>query len=267
MIRLANAPCSWGINELAGDRRFTWEQVLDGIASSGYRGTELGPYGFLPTDPAVLREALEARELTLLAGFVQISDSVDQVAALLAAVGAPFLVLSDDNTALQAEAGRRTGVFLSSFDEYAARIEALARRVTETYGLEVVFHHHGGGYVETPEEVNALLERTTVGLCLDTGHMHFGGGDAVECWLSWSSRIRYLHLKDYRPVEGSYLEAVARGTFCELGKGEVDFPRLFMNMSDYDGWAVVEQDVLDPDPAYPLAAARANREYLRGQGL
>lgn len=288
MIRVANAPCSWGINELLGEARFTWQQVLDEIAATGYTGTELGPYGFLPTDPSELSDALEGRGLTLLSAFVPVGlasassherglRTALEVGELLAAMGAGFIVLADENGSvgeLVRTAGRRSGTALSGseWDVYAEGVDRIARGIYEAHGLKLVFHHHGAGYVETPAEVRALLERTDparVGLCLDTGHYHFGGGDAVACLREWGPRIPYLHFKDFVPVPGEldYLQAVSAGTFCELGKGEVDFPGVLAELAAYDGWAVVEQDVHSPAPDAPRQSALANREYLRGLGL
>ena len=74
MIRLANAPCSWGILEF--DRTTTpatYEQVVDEISATGYAGTELGDWGFMPTDPRVLRNELTRRQLQLVAAFVPIA--------------------------------------------------------------------------------------------------------------------------------------------------------------------------------------------------
>jgi len=288
VIRVANAPCSWGINELIGEARFTWQQVLDEIAATGYAGTELGPYGFMPTDPALLQDELASRGLQLLSAFVPVpladADSHErglraalQVGELLAAMGAGFIVLADENGSdpeLVRTAGHRTGTALgpAQWDVYAEGVDRIARGIYEAHGLKLVFHHHGAGYVETPDEVRALLERTDpsrVGLCLDTGHYLFGGGDAVECLREWGARIPYLHFKDFRRVPGEldYLKAVSAGTFCELGKGEVDFPGLVAQLQDYEGWAVVEQDVHSPAPDAPRRSAEHNREYLRGLGL
>jgi len=63
-------------------------------------------------------------------------------------------------------------------------------------------------------------------------------------------------------------ESVGRGVFCELGKGCVDFPGMLAALDeiDYDGWIVVEQDVL-PGMGNPRESARRNREYLRANGV
>lgn len=297
MIRLANAPVSWGIYEFKDIApRFPYGRVLDEIAATGYTGIELGPWGYLPTDPDVLRPALAARGLQLLSSYVPVALKDEaahaageahalQVGRLLAACGAQVIVLADDNGTLPelvANAGRRTGSALSSaeWDVFARGVNRIARRLHDELGLKVVFHHHCGGHVETPEETGELLSRTDaelVGLCLDTGHYHYGGGDALECVRTYGARVRYLHLKDCDPVvrarcaaEGlNYFQATQAGVFCELGKGEVHFPAVlnYMQTLGYDGWAIVEQDVLVNDLDAPRQSASRNREYLRGLGL
>jgi inosose dehydratase len=52
-----------------------------------------------------------------------------------------------------------------------------------------------------------------------------------------------------------------------LGKGDVDFPALMEELKriGYDGWGVVEQDVL-PGMGQPKESARRNRQYIRSLG-
>lgn len=296
-IRIASAPVSWGIYEFEGiEPKFPYRQVLDEIAETGYTGLELGPFGYLPTEPDVLRSELAARGLQLLSAFVPVNlvnaDAHEAGAAealkvgrLLAALGADYIVLADDNgkvAELVNTAGRRTGSMLTGaeWDVFAAGVNLIARRVHDELGLRLVFHHHGAGYVETPDETRELMSRTDsdlVGLCLDTGHWHYGGGDAVDCVREFGSRVRHLHLKDCsastaaacREQEKTYFEAVAAGVFCPLGEGMVDFAGVIAAMQalGYDGWAIVEQDILTDDPTLPKRSSQANRDYLRGLGL
>ncbi len=296
-IKVASAPVSWGIYEFEGIApKYPYTRVLDEIAATGYSGIELGPYGYLPTDPAVLRAELEPRGLQLLSAFVPVNlvnaaaheagaEAALKVGRLLAALGAHYIVLADDNgkvDLLVKEAGQRTGSALgmAAWDVVGQGVNLIARRVFEETGLKLVFHHHCGGYVETPDEVRALLARTDpelVGLCLDTGHWHYGGGDAVTAIHEFGARVRYLHLKDChaqiatacRAARKDYFEAVAAGVFCPLGQGEVDFPGvvLAMNAIRYDGWAIVEQDVLVDDLDAPKKFSQANRDYLHSIGL
>jgi inosose dehydratase len=296
-IQIGNAPVSWGIyefKELAP--KYPYTLVLDQIAETGYDGLELGPWGYLPTDPDLLRPELDQHNLRLLSSFVPVNfldenawDAGEaqalRVGYLLAALGAVCIVLADENGTvpeLVQQAGRRHGCVLSrdQWDIYARGVNRIARRVYDESGLKVVFHHHCGGYVETADEVRSLMNRTDpdlVGLCLDTGHWHYAGGDALRAVKEYGERVRYLHLKDCDPsirelaIEErmDYFAAVAAGVFCELGNGEVDFPALIGDVValGYDGWAIVEQDILDTDPDAPRQSARRNREYLRTLGL
>ena len=296
-IEIATAPVSWGIFEFAGQSsQPSWDSVLDEMVAAGYVGTELGPYGFLPTEPKVLKAALASRGLQLLSAFVpvRLADRsahaaglamARRVGAVLAACGCRHIVLSDDNAANPqrlARAGRITpadGLDDAGWRALADGVHIIARHMKDEFGLETVFHHHCAGFVETPAEVARCLELTdpaTVGLCLDTGHYAYGGGDPVACIRQHGPRVRYLHFKDVDPAvmvrartEGwDYFQAVAAGLFCELGRGGVDFPGVIaaMNGLGYDGWAVVEQDII-AGMGTPLESARRNREYLRGLGL
>ncbi|MBN9413914.1 hypothetical protein ABS71_13060 [bacterium SCN 62-11] len=291
-IRLASAPVSWGIFEFEGlEPRFPWAQVLDEIAETGYVGTELGPYGYLPTDSTQLKVELDRRNLRMLSAFVPVDltdpaahqaglETALQVGGLLAALGAPLLVLADNNGSvpeLVKQAGQRSGTYLKDWKNLADGVELVRRRLADELGLTTVFHHHCAGHVETPEEVEALLERSQVQLCLDTGHWHYAGGDAVDCLKRLGSRVGYLHFKDCHPEIAAhcrthnlnYFEAVKAGLFCPLGEGEVDFPGILAELArqGYDGWAVVEQDVLVEDLEAPRRFSQQNREYLQSIGL
>ncbi len=300
MIRVANAPCSWGVLEFEAKTATPgYAQVLDDIAQSGYAGTELGDWGFMPTDPPRLRDELGRRGLAMVGAFVTIrlSDprsyeegrqTAVETAHLLAAVSngqAPFIVLSDEPTAdpvRAREAGRvRARLSLSDdqWDEAARGVDGIARAVRDDAGLRTVFHHHCATFVETPQEIDALLQRTDpalVGLCLDSGHATYGGGTPVELLSRYRPRIWHVHFKDCEPrvarrareEKWDYQTALRHGLFCELGRGAVDFAALLRDLerSGYDGWVVVEQDVL-PTMGAPLDSAIRNRRYVRQIGL
>jgi inosose dehydratase len=297
-ISLANAPVSWGIYEFEEIApKYPYARVMDEIRETGYLGTELGPWGFYPIDPARLGPELEKRGLRLLSAYVPVTfadaSAIDQAEAsalqtarLLASQGAVAVVLADNNGTvpeLSQRAGKRAGESALSpteWDVYAAGVNHVARRIFDETGLKVVFHHHCGGYVETAEEVRHLMGRVDadlVGLCLDTGHWQFAGGDALDAVREYGTRVRYLHLKDCDPVKRQqaiaqdldYFQSTGLGVFCELGQGGVDFPALIGQMTalGYSGWAVVEQDVLVDDLDAPRASARRNREYLASIGL
>ncbi len=299
MIRLANAPCSWGVleYELEGEVG-GFEQVLDEMKGSGYEGTELGDWGFMPVDPAELSAALRKRHLELVGAFVPVAFSSETVhqsgiqaairtARLMADAGyeRAFLILADDNGSVSERtlnAGRVTpemGLGTAEWKTFANGVNLAAQRVREETGLRTVFHHHCAGFVETPREVAILMDLTDpglLGLVLDTGHYHLGGGDPVQGLKDYFERIWHVHFKDCsheiaataRSQEWEYFESLRAGVFCELGKGCADFPTIVdeLRKRAYEGWIVVEQDVL-PGMGTPQACARRNREYLQSLSL
>jgi len=297
-IKIANAPCSWGVLEfdLEGEAA-GYAQVLDEMRETGYEGTELGDWGFMPTDPVELKAELEARGLEMLAAFVPVDlsdpaahatgeETAVRTAKLLAAVAErPFLVLADDNgkhPVRTKNAGRikpGEGLTEEQWEIFATGAQRVARAVYEQTGVRTVFHHHCAGFVETPAEIERLLSMTdpeVFGLCFDAGHYMFGGGDPVEGLRKHAGRIWHVHFKDCDPKIAAksrangwdYFESVRNGIFCELGKGGVDFPaiKVVLDEMGYDGWIVVEQDVL-PGMGSPKDSARRNRDYLKSIGL
>ncbi|MBX7257286.1 MAG: TIM barrel protein [Candidatus Hydrogenedentes bacterium] len=267
-LHVGNAPCSWGTLEFegVGGERIGCGQMLDELVETGYTGTELGDWGFMPTEPDRLRAELAKRKLTMLGAFVPvalkyreahaegIAESV-KIARLLASVTEtsgthhmPFLVLADRNGTEPervANAGRVTqsmGLSEQEWRTFARGAEDVARAVLEEAGLRTVFHHHCAGYIETPEEIAQLLHRTDpalLGLVFDTGHYAFGAGaedgdGVLNALARFSERIWYMHFKDFDPAVAKsareenwdYFTAIAHGVFCELGKGCVDFAKV-----------------------------------------
>ncbi|HMB61738.1 MAG TPA: sugar phosphate isomerase/epimerase, partial [Eudoraea sp.] len=204
MIKIANAPCSWGALEFDLEEKSEevgFEQVLNEIRDTGYMGTELGDWGYMPTDPILLRKEIDKRGLALLGAFVPVAlaepkdheagvGTALKVAELMYRAGYEnaLIVLADDNGSVPERtqnAGRissEMGLSEAQWKLFAAGAERVARAVKEAYGLRTVFHHHCAGYVETPHEVDALMSLTSpevLGLCLDMGHYAFGGGDPL----------------------------------------------------------------------------------------
>lgn len=298
-MRLANAPCSWGVLEFGLSGHVApWDQVLDEIAQTGYAGTELGDWGFFPTDAQRLREELSRRDLQMVGGFVPVAmvrpDALERgmalalkTARLLAEAGGKeaVLVLADDNGTVEARtrhAGRVTaelGLSKAQWATFARAASSIARQVLEETGLRTVFHHHCAGYVEIADEIDRLMALTDpelLGLCLDTGHCLYGGADPLTLLRRYRWRVWHVHLKDMEPrvarrarQQGlDYFQAVAQGVFCELGRGAVPFAEILeeLDLMGYKGWLVVEQDVL-PSLGTPRASAERNRAYLRRLGL
>lgn len=299
MIKVANAPCSWGALEFELEGKAPdYVQVLNEIAETGYEGTELGDWGFMPTDPQKLAEEIHGRNLKLLGAFVPVAlknpeahqpgiDVAVRTARLLAAVEGdlPFIILADENGSISERtkhAGRVTldmGLSDSEWQVFAEGAEKVAAAVKKETGLRTAFHHHCAGYVETPDEIETLMSLTDpdlLGLVFDCGHYRFGGGDPVNGLRKYAKRVWHFHFKDYQPAIGrqaaregwDYFQSVSAGVFCELGKGDVDFPALLAELDrlGYEGWGVVEQDVL-PGMGKPKESAQRNRQYLAGIGL
>ena len=298
MFRIANAPCSWGVIEGIDGERGGYMRVIDEMQETGYAGTELGDWGFMPTDPASLTRELDSRQLSLLASWVSVflqdasrhqqsADDAVRTAKLLAAVGGRenMIVLGNDpygDPVRTKHAGRITpnlGMREEQWQTFARGANYVARRVMDEAGLRTVFHHHIGTWVETPEETHRLMDMTDptiLGLCFDTGHWAFAGGNPVHGIHEFGDRIWHVHFKDHDPnVARQSREqgwdgptAVGHGVFCELGRGDVDFPDVIKSVRDigYAGWIVVEQDVL-PGMGTPKESAQRNREYLKSIGL
>ncbi len=299
MIQIANAPCSWGALEFEMEgKSLGYKQVLSEMLETGYAGTELGDWGFMPSNPEKLSSVLNDKKLQLLGAFVPVAlanaDVHDtgvelalKTAGLMFDVGYKnaFIVLADENGSVEKRtknAGRikpKMSLAESQWEIFAAGAEKIAQAVKDKYGMRTVFHHHCGGYVETPGEVDKLMELTNpelLGLCLDMGHFAFGGGNPVKALKKYYKRIWHIHFKDFDPKVGQeavencydYFKSVEKGVFCELGKGNVDFKSIvnILNKNGYDGWIVVEQDVL-PGMGSPKICAANNRKFIRSLGL
>ena len=304
MLRVANAPVSFGVF----DEGTTWgasqpapDELLDAVADAGYEGIDLGPLGYFG-EGTELRERLHRRNLPLSGGWVALRFSdpqacADDLAVLdraldLFEVGVdadpawkPRPTLADAGSPSRfANPGRgcdmpEIGLDAAGWERLATGVMRAAERC-RARGFEPTFHHHACTHVEAPHEIERLLELTDVGLCLHTGHLLLGGGEPLRALRDWGHRINHLHLKDVRLAvlagviaDNAGMEAVwRRGTFCELGRGDLDVDAVLATIRDRgsDGWLVVEQDRL-PGPNEPmadLAAAQArNRAFLRDRGF
>jgi inosose dehydratase len=307
-IHIGNAPCSWGTLEFEGfgANQITAAQMLDELAATGYTSTELGEWGFLPTDAEALAAELQRRDLAITGAFVPVALRYPQThdagvelsvraATLLTEVAErngqvvqPFLVLADENgkdPIRTRHAGRVTpamGMSNAERQMFSTGVHRVAEAVRKAAGLRTVFHHHCAGIVETPDEIDLMLSLTDpdlVGLVFDTGHFAFGAGGCdkmMEALDRWAPRIWYMHFKDMDPTilmksqagGWDYFESLRSGIFCELGRGCVDFAAVkgWLERTNYNGYVTVEQDLL-PGMGTPLESARRNREYLRSIGL
>jgi len=260
------------------------ERVLEEAARLGLTAMEAGPDGFLPENPEEMADLLSGHGLELVGGFVPVVlhrheardtelASVERQARHFAAAGAGVLVIA----AATGEEDYEESADLddSEWDELFATL-AMVEEIGAGQGLSVVLHPHYGTQIESPAQVQRFLESCDTGLCLDTGHSMVGGGDPVALTESAASRIRHVHLKDVdRDLAGRvisstllYENAVRNGLYMPLGDGDVDVRRVLdvLDEAGYDGWYVLEQDImLATDPGYgPAAEVGRSLAYLKG---
>jgi inosose dehydratase len=292
-VQLGSAPDSWGVWFADDPTQTPWSRFLDEIAEAGYRWTELGPYAYMPTDPAVLRRELERRGLGLSAGiaigplhtadaFQAIQPHFREVAELSAALNAPFLVLIGDSYRDGFTGAQKSPAQLDddAWKRLTETTNRLGRQALEEFGLRLVFHPHADTHVEFTDQHERFLadtDPTYINLCFDVGHFEYRDGDSVAFMRQHHDRIPYLHLKSVDPViredvlreNPPFGEAVARFMFVEPQEGSVDFPALVavLREIDYQGWGIVEQDMYPCDFDRPLAIAKRSFAYLTSLGL
>jgi inosose dehydratase len=291
-LEIATAPDSFGVWFAEDDRQIGWRRYLDEAAAAGYRWTELGPVGYLPVDAKVLAAELGARDLRACGQAImlpledegvwpELERQIQTAGALLQGLGARHLILIDGMyTDLHTGALEQP----RELDEDAWRrlietTERAARFAHELFGLRLSFHPHAETHVETEGQIERLLAETgpdLVRLCLDTGHHLYAGGDPLGFMRKHHARIDYLHVKSVDPAVLAaarrdalpFPGAVAKGAFCELDRGAIDFPGFgdLLREVGFQGFVVVEQDMYPCPPDKPLPIARANRDYLRRLG-
>lgn len=271
-MRLASAPCTWGVWErtIGRDDLISPAQMLETVRELGYTGIELGPPGYFGDDAATVARTLQPYGLELVGAFapLQIADEdgfrtdlafLDRTIDILAETGAhgPVVLAGDENDIRLASAGkpdevRATSLNRNAFLRAAERIQQAAQRALDR-GVRATFHPHTATYIESSDEVAALLEATdpaVVKIAFDTGHTVVGGGDPVELARLAGDRITHLHLKDVdtkvlarvRSRELSVEQAWEQGLFCPFGEGAVNFGAVLAELAGFDGWGVVEQD-------------------------
>ncbi|TPW73994.1 sugar phosphate isomerase/epimerase family protein [Schumannella soli] len=274
--RVAGAPVSFGVFEMTpeGADTVTADQLVDTLAETGYTGVDLGPIGYLGRG-AELRSRLERGGLELAGGWVQLPFSDDEafaaslpqlddalrVFAEAAETGPerlPLPTLADDGSAPRRQAPGRGAEVDPLADEAWARLTGNAQIAADRVraaGFEPTFHHHAGTFVEDPAEIDRFLAAVDIDLTLDSGHLLIGGGNPVAAVERWGDRINHLHLKDVDRAElarvlaagGGMREVWSSTSFVAFGEGDIDLAAILDAVRErgFDGWIVVEQDVLN----------------------
>lgn len=281
-LKLAGAPISWGVCEVPGwGYQLTPHRVLAEMRDVGLAATELGPEGFLPSDPGELTALLDSFGLSCVGTFVPVllhdagHDPLPDIAApleALVACGANVLVLA----AATGTDGYDSRPILDD-DQWAILLDNLDRLAAAAAekGVLAVLHPHAGTMVETRSEVDRVLTGSEIKLCLDTGHLLIGGTDPLQLARAVPGRIAHAHLKDVDAAlaarvqtgELTYTEAVREGMYTPLGGGDVDIAGIVtaLRSNGFDGWFVMEQDtILDGEPVDegPVRNVRTSVAYM-----
>lgn len=305
-VKIASAPCSWGVDDPKNPYLPPWTRVLAEASQAGYRGIELGPYGYLPNDIPLVKAELEKNGLTIVAGtifddlvsaanFANIRKQVDDICTMLTALPraeqvagqhypAPYLVVIDwgHDDRDYAAGHDDTAPRLSHVDwkRMISHIKELALRIQETYGVRPVIHPHAGGYIEFADEIEQIvhdIDYARCGLCLDTGHLYYSKMDPVVWLKTHSSIIDYLHFKDvdrtvYDRVMREkirFFDACAKGVMCPIGEGAVPYLQIhdILNEIGYSGFITIEQERDPRNVDGSLDAVRKSLEFLQAQGF
>jgi inosose dehydratase len=267
-----------------------WQLVMSQIAEAGFRYTELGPYGYYPTDVKRLPEEFRARGLSVVAGFIfqplhvpsaekQVLEIAEKTCSLLSVVGGRHLVVIDHISPERMETAGDQNLAISLDDyrfKYMIDLICQLAQVALRHGVIPVIHQHAGCYIEFEpelEQVLSELDPDQVGICVDTGHMAYAGMDAVAFYKRHHERVKYFHFKDIdrqvhrKAIEDkvSFLDAVSQNIFCPLGRGVTDWHALrdALEKHNFKGYATIEQD-RDPTVSFDaLSNARDSLKYLR----
>jgi len=281
--RIAGAPISWGVCEVPGwGYQLSPDRVLKEMREIGLAATELGPEGFLPTEPAAMAGVLSQHGLQAVGGFTPLllhvpgHDPIPELHHILdgyVSSGAKVLVLS----AVTGSAGYDTRPELdeAGWDTLLSNLDRVDDLATDR-GVQAVLHPHVGTMIETGNEVQQVLDGSWISLCLDTGHLLVGGTDPAELARQAPQRIAHLHLKDVDSALAAkvqsgrltYSDAVRQGMYRPLGTGDVDVPAIVGHLRSrgYDGWYTLEQDTIlseEPKVEGPAADVWTSAEYLR----
>jgi inosose dehydratase len=280
-IHISTAPCCWGIDDVKNPFLPPWQRVLGEAAQAGYRGIELGPYGYLPLDADVVSPVLAENRLHVVAGTIfddlaaaanrpSLLRQTHEICTLLKQLplvekesrqrfAGPYLVIMDwghearDYAAGHSERARRLDD--SAWADMMDNIRAICAIAWQAYGIRPVIHPHAGGYIEFADELARLVDDIpdeVAGLCLDTGHLYYAGMDPVASLRTYADRLDYIHFKDIDPVvfdqvmneRIKFFDACGRGVMCPIGRGIIDYPALYRLIQElgYEGYITVEQE-------------------------
>lgn len=305
-IHICTAPCCWGVDDVKNPFLPPWRRVLGEAAEAGYRGIELGPYGYLPLDAETVSPVLSELDLHVVAGTIfddlvspanlpELLRQTHDICTLLKQLppmeqqtgqrhAGPYLVIIDwgheERDYAAGHSDRAPRLDDARWSTMMTHIRAIADLAWHTYGIRAVIHPHAGGYIEFADELARLVDDIpdeVAGLCLDTGHLYYAGMDPLASLRTYAHRLDYLHFKDIDPVVFDqvlnehirFFAACARGVMCPIGRGVIDYPALHSLVHElgYQGCITVEQERDPRNAGTSLDDVAASRAYLARIGF
>ncbi|MDI2113173.1 sugar phosphate isomerase/epimerase family protein [Commensalibacter nepenthis] len=305
-ISITTAPCCWGVDDPKNPYLPPWLRVLKEASLAGYKGLELGPYGYLPLDVPLISNVLNQYDLFIIAGtifsdLVSVSNrqsllfQTDNICHLLSQLPqpnrysnqhypTPYLTIMDwGHDVRDYAAGHSDRAPRLSPDEWKEMTETItliAKHAFDIYGIRTVIHPHAGGYIEFSDEIEQIvqdIDSQIAGLCIDTGHTYYAGMDPVKTLLHYQDRIDYIHFKDINisvfndvmQEKIRFFDACAKGVMCPIGKGILDYPSIYTTLKQikYEGFITIEQE---RDPRHAdgsLQDVKASRAFLNKMGF
>jgi inosose dehydratase len=304
-IKISGAPCCWGVDDPRNPYLPPWERVLNEASQAGYKGIELGPYGYIPMDIERVQDELAKNDLTIIAGtifddlvsesnFENLLNQVDDICSLITKLPpspkeegqkfpTPYLVIidwgHDERDYNAGHPDRAPRLPAEEWDRMMRHIRALSERAWNTYGVRPVIHPHAGGYIEFEDEIKQLLEDIhyeIAGLCLDTGHLYYSKMDPVQWLKDYSDRLDYIHFKDidldvYQQVMEEHIrffDACGKGVMCPIGQGIIDYNSIhsLLNEINYHGYITIEQERDPRNADTSLRDVKQSVDYLVSVG-
>ncbi len=286
MIRIGANPIGWSnddMPEIGG--HIPLEQCLEEAKTAGFVGMELG--NKFPRQSEALRPILDKHGQALVGGWYSTEllvrdaraefEAARDHAALLKEMGCSVFIAAETSNAIHSNKAlplsSRPVLKKEAWKEFGERYTAFAKAIKETYGLQLVYHHHMGTCVQSEAEIDRFMEvtREPVHLLLDTGHATWGGADSARLARHYRARISHVHCKDVREAvmwqanreDWSFLDAVLAGVYTVPGDGMIDYVRILKELKGYSGWVVVEAEQ-DPEKANPAEYARLGHKNLTG---
>ncbi|MGV2989849.1 TIM barrel protein [Vibrio sp. E150_011] len=291
---IACAPCCWGVESPNHAHNPNWQTVVTESQAAGYQGLELGPFGYMPLEGDIVSTAMQRHELVICAGTIfeplssldhkeTILSRTHDLCAMLKRVGSKKVVVIDCVNEVRSACAGLSDEAPRLDDEHWSIMMQTIREIAVIaahYGVRPVVHPHAGGYIEYQDEIDKMLSDLThreVGLCLDTGHLHYAGMDPAQSLVDYASRLEYVHFKDINQAVFSdviekkvgFWQACAQGVMCPIGEGVIDYAAVYSALAQvgYSDWITIEQE-RDPQHADgTLADIKQSRQFLSQKGF